>query len=88
MFYLILQFILTISTSLLEKVELYLFTRMQQNIEMDVKGRLTQQVVNINYENFENHEFYNLIQRFQGDLGSQFLNPMIQLLDILKIVLS
>ncbi|WP_144611892.1 ABC transporter ATP-binding protein [Bacillus cereus] len=84
MFYLILQFILTISTSLLEKVELYLFTRMQQNIEMDVKGRLTQQVVNINYENFENHEFYNLIQRFQGDLGSQFLNPMIQLLDILK----
>ncbi|HGH7173677.1 TPA: ABC transporter ATP-binding protein [Bacillus wiedmannii] len=88
MFFLILQFILTISTSLLGKVELYLFTRMQQNIEMNIKGKLTQKVVSINYEYFENHEFYNLLQRFQGDLGSQFLNPMIQLLDILKSIIT
>ncbi|WP_254788806.1 ABC transporter ATP-binding protein [Virgibacillus salinus] len=87
-FLLFMQIGLTIFINVLTKIDEYLRAVIQLNIELDIKTKISRKMTSVNYERLEDHEFYNLIQRTNGDLGSQFLGPINNLLEIVRSLIT
>lgn len=85
---LLLQIGLTIINNVISKIDQYLSTYVQLNLELEIKAKISNKILDVNYEKLEDHEFYNLIQRTQGDLGSQFLGPVNNVLEISRAIIS
>ncbi|MGE1164487.1 ABC transporter ATP-binding protein [Peribacillus simplex] len=83
-----LQLLLLISNSLVRKWENTTKLVLQQNIEYEIKKRIASKTVVIEYSNFDNHEFYNLLQRVEGDVGSRFLTPFNTILNLGRNLIS
>lgn len=86
--FLILQFVLTIFISVIGKVEKYLTILIQTNIEQHLKEKLAKKLFKINYDNLEDFEFQNLLQRVQGDIGAQIFQPILQILELLSTLIT
>ncbi|MFN3365554.1 ABC transporter ATP-binding protein [Exiguobacterium sp. s142] len=85
---LILQFVLTVFISVIGKVEKYLTTLIQTNIEQHLKENLAKKLFKINYEKLEDFEFQNLLQRVQGDIGAQVFQPILQILELISTLIT
>ncbi|WHX24557.1 hypothetical protein QNH47_10130 [Virgibacillus halodenitrificans] len=79
---------LTIINNVILKIDQHLSTYVQLNLELEIKAKISNEILDVNYEKIEDHEFYNLIQRTQGDLGSQFLGLVNNVLEISRTIIS
>ncbi|WP_370296303.1 ABC transporter ATP-binding protein [Rossellomorea marisflavi] len=82
------QISLTIFSNFQIKLEEYLSSVIQMNTELHLKAKLSLKLMNVSYQKLEDPEFHNLIQRTQGDIGSQFLNPINSFLDLVKSAIT
>jgi ATP-binding cassette, subfamily B, bacterial len=85
---LFLQIGFTILNNIISKLDRYLKTVMQLKVELELKTIISKKVLHVPYEKLEDHEFYNLLQRTQGDVGSQFLGPVNNILEFITIAIT
>ncbi|RBP86584.1 putative ABC transport system ATP-binding protein [Cytobacillus firmus] len=83
-----LQFLIAVIDSILTRLEIVVSSTIEQRVEYKLKQRILGKVIDIQYKNFEDHKFYNYLQRSQGDLGSRFFQPINTLLDIFKVSIT
>jgi len=86
--FLVLQFTLTVSMSVLSKVKQYLESKVQSDIELEIKTNIAYKMFRVKYEKLESFSYQNLIQRTQGDMGYQIFQPLNQALELISTFIT
>ncbi|CAM3837806.1 MULTISPECIES: ABC transporter ATP-binding protein [Bacillus cereus group] len=82
--YLILQLLINLTSTILDKYKITINIKLEQKIDYKIKKIVANKVLKVKYQYFEDNKFYDHLQRVQGDIGNKFLDPILKIIEITR----